>query len=199
METTEVVSKITPSTTGAPKSKDPMAPVITRVKLADGGVKFIVIMKHAMLSAEAYVELVHELRYATAKDAFDILIQSPGGSVMVGIFLISAMRATKAAVTTIANGICASMGAITLINGKNVTARPWSQIMFHQTSHADSGKSATVQEFADGTLAHGKYITELAVRRGLLTEEEMMSCFDAKENVYIDGAVMAQRTQAGGA
>lgn len=194
---TEIATKLTPSTVSAPKSKDPMAPMISRYATGEG-TKFIVILKHAMLSPEAYVELVHELRHATEKDSFIILIQSPGGSIAVGIFLITAIRASKADVTTIANGICASMGAITLVNGRTVQSRPWAQIMFHQTSHADSGKSATILEFADGTLAHGKYITELAVKRGFLLEEEMLQCFDAKENVYIDGATMASRIAKGG-
>lgn len=60
-----------------------------------------------------------------------ILINSPGGSVLSGSILISAMQTSKAKITTICSGMCASMGAMIFEYGAERLMVDRSLIMFH--------------------------------------------------------------------
>lgn len=68
-----------------------------------------------------------------------IVINSPGGSVLLGGLFLSQMEATKSPIITICHGLCASMAAIILQYGDKRYAVDKSIIMFHPASGGAQG------------------------------------------------------------
>lgn len=76
-----------------------------------------------------------------------IIINSPGGSVTAGLAIYDAMRGSRCAVSTIATGVAASMGAFLLAGGTkgHRFATQNAEIMIHQPSAGTQGKVSDME------------------------------------------------------
>lgn len=80
-------------------------------------------------------------------EPIQLFINSPGGSVTSGLQIIDMMNLIKSPVYTVGMGLCASMAAVILSNGKKGQrmALPNSRIMIHQPSGGVIGKSTDME------------------------------------------------------
>lgn len=74
-----------------------------------------------------------------SKDPLVLLINSPGGSVMLGNQILSAMEAAKGPVYTVCLDLCASMAAIIHQHGDKRYALDRSTLMFHNAAGGMNG------------------------------------------------------------
>ena len=101
--------------------------------------------------------VVAQLLYLEAQDPdkdIQFYINSPGGSVTVGMAIYDTMQYIKPDVSTICIGLAASMGAFLLSSGAKGKrlALPNSEIMIHQPSGGVSGQATEIAIVADRIL-----------------------------------------------
>ncbi len=70
-------------------------------------------------------------------DEINCHINSEGGSMMHGLSVVSAIMDATAKVTTVNDGVCASMAAVILMAGDVVKAKDYSKLMFHSPYYVD--------------------------------------------------------------
>jgi ATP-dependent Clp protease protease subunit len=92
--------------------------------------------------------ITSQLLYLEAEDKkkpIKMFINSPGGSVLAGLSIISMMESISCPVHTIISGLAASMGIVIAASGKKGerSVYPLSRIMLHQVS---GGYSGTIQD-----------------------------------------------------
>ena len=100
-----------------------------------------------------------ELDYPELKGnvPFKFIINSGGGNVVQGLRLFDAIKNNVYPITTIANGMAASMGIIILVAGKKIQATEHSTLMIHQLSAGAQGKFNELQ-------GHMKFWTDLQTK-----------------------------------
>lgn len=151
-------------------------------------------------SANAVIEGIRSANKNSPGRPIFLLIDSPGGSVLDGARMISAMQASKAPVYTVCLQICASMAAMTLQYGKLRYAVDRSIVMFHPAS-----VGGIVQGELDKVVSRfsflQRYVDKMdhytAARAGLSYEqfkaktsrELWIDAEDALQAKYIDGVV----------
>lgn len=101
--------------------------------------------------------IVAQLLYLAADDPerdINMYINSPGGSVYDGMAIYDTMQLVSCDVSTIAVGLCASMGTILLTAGTRGKryALPNSAIMMHQPWSGTQGQAADIEIHARETL-----------------------------------------------
>lgn len=168
------------------------SPVITTIQ-EDGRKITTMVIAGCVSSPEHYAQAVNILYQANRGDQVKIILVTPGGAVSTGCVMADAILSSKAEVTGIANGECASCGAFILGVCDNIEVRPWGSVMFHGSSHFDMGKTATVKERAENTLAYIEYLYSGFIKRGLLTEEEYLRLRDKKEDIYLSAEELNSR------
>jgi len=130
-------------------------------------------------------------------------INSPGGSVSAGLAIYDTMQFIKPDVSTLCNGIAASMGAFLLAAGAKGKrfSLPNSRIMIHQPSGGAQGQASDIEIQAREILyLRGRINTILSGHTGKSVEQlakdtdrdNFMSADDAVEYGLID-KVMASR------
>lgn len=146
-----------------------------------------------ILQITEYNLMPEELQPQTIK----LIINSPGGVVFWAWQLIDAIKMSEIPVTTIAQGLAASCGVLTLMAGDRRIATHNTSIMSHQFSWGSAGKEhelyAKVKEFemASGRmLAHYMKCTkksEKYIRKNLLhNSDEWLTPEEAKKHGIID-------------
>lgn len=96
-----------------------------------------VVLLATQVSTKSANDVIESIREANSKSPgkpIFLLLDSPGGSVIDGARIISAMQASKSPVYTVCLQICASMAAMILEYGKERYAVDRSIIMFHPAS-----------------------------------------------------------------
>ena len=177
-----------------PKSGHPSAPKITECPTLTEGTRYLVIIETQIGDTEAYVELLYLLNNAKDNDIVHIKIRTPGGSILTGMTIINAMLTTKAFLITEATGECASMGTGIWAAGDEIRMGRWGSVMFHSASHGDNGKSLSIMENAANVISFFNfYNDDIAVKRGLLTEEEHLRLSTDKIDMFLDYDTMAPR------
>lgn len=167
------------------KKELPMSPVITAFKNGENKVYNVIFNNNFDSDTSSVLALVDVLNNAKEGSSVNIYINSQGGSVHTLTMILAAIYNTKAKVTTIAEGLAASCGAMLWAYGHNVQISPNSVIMFHAPSHMDWDKSLNVRDRAEGILERFKALMEPILKRRLITEEQYMQMFDEKKDVYI--------------
>jgi ATP-dependent protease ClpP protease subunit len=144
-----------------------------------------------------YAELITLLRSLTAASKVEIYIGSPGGSLHTGAMIANAIRASKAAVTTIAIGVVASAAALIWSYGQRRVVMEGAVLMFHMSSHSawDNSKAIAIQ--AENTV---RYVKEIAidplVAQGLLTPDEAETIIDRRRELWLDSVTLNTRLEA---
>lgn len=94
--------------------------------------------------------ITSELLFLEAEDPnadITMYINSPGGEVVSGMAIYDIMQYIKPDVTTIVNGMAASMGSVLLMAGTKGKrfAMPNAEIMIHQPSGGSQGKASDME------------------------------------------------------
>jgi ATP-dependent protease ClpP protease subunit len=88
-----------------------------------------------------YKTLIAALKEAQEGDIIKLLINSPGGSVDVGMMIVQAMQMSRAIIVADVVYPSYSMGAIIAVAGDFLVMQPHSFLMFHTYSTGMGGKS----------------------------------------------------------
>jgi len=124
------------STEAVPELKQKILPTTLKVTKLNLKSAKIVILNDEVNSetANAVIEGIQKANATNSSQPIYLLLDSPGGSVLDGARIISAMQASKAPVYTVCLQICASMAAMILEYGVERYAVDRSIIMFHPAS-----------------------------------------------------------------
>ena len=177
-------------------SNHPHSPTIIKSKLGEKNTKYTVIFNVHFSSEDSVIELIDCYNYAIAGDKFEILIQSPGGSVPTLMNIIEAMKTSKAKTKAIVYGMAASCGALLWLWSDEQEMLPGTGVMFHSTGQMMMGKSLDIIDDASATVEYVKAIMAPAVEKGYLTEEEFMEMFKLKKDIWISYDEFVKRTTA---
>lgn len=105
------------------------------------------------LALNIIAQLKH-LEFADPEGEIKMIINSPGGSVIDGMAIFDIMRQISCPITTIGNGMQASMGSILLAAGDNRYMTPNADLMIHQImTGANGGTQHTDFEIRTGHTA----------------------------------------------
>ena len=118
------------------------------------------------------------------KDIF-LYINSPGGSVSVGMSVYDTMQFIKPDVSTLCMGMAASMGSFLLMagaKGKRV-ALPNSKIMIHQPSGGAQGQATDIEIHAREILKTREQLNRIYADRTGQTFEKI--CADMERDFYM--------------
>lgn len=109
--------------------------------------------------------VVSELLYldSISHDDIFLYINSPGGSVSDGMAIYDTMNYIKSDVSTVAVGLCASMGAFLLAAGKKGKrlSLPNSEIMIHQVLGGAQGMASDIKIHAERILETKKKLNSI--------------------------------------
>ena len=109
--------------------------------------------------------IISQLLYLDSINHEDIYlyINSPGGSVTSGLAIIDTMNYIQSDVSTLAIGMCASMGAVILASGtkEKRLSLAHSQIMIHQVLGGAQGRASDIKIQAERILEMKKEINKL--------------------------------------
>ena len=151
--------------------------------------------------------VVAQLLYLEAKDPdkdIQLYIDSPGGSITVGMAIYDTMQYIKCDVSTICIGMAASMGAFLLAAGERGKrfALPNSEVMIHQPLIAGgglSGQTTDIKIYTDHLVNTKKKMNEILAERTGQTYEKLcedterdnfMTAQEAKEYGLIDEVIV---------
>jgi ATP-dependent Clp protease protease subunit len=136
-------------------------------------------------NTEACNIVMAELLYlsSTSDEEIQIMINSPGGSVVDGLGVIDTMSLIKCPVSTICMGMAASMGAVLLASGAEGRrfVLPHSRVMIHQPSTSFRGKFTDMEIELAQTARCKKDLYEILSKRMNKPFEEIEAlCKDDK-------------------
>jgi ATP-dependent Clp endopeptidase proteolytic subunit ClpP len=141
-----------------------------------------------LLSLDSRVDVVH------------LHINSPGGDVIQGLSIISAMRQMKAAIHVHVDGIASSMAAVIAVCGDKVSMMDYSKLMVHDPffSGTDSSKLSPKQKKSLDSITDT--LRTILSRRGkskeeiarLMGEETWFTADEAKSAGLIDEVVSSK-------
>jgi ATP-dependent Clp protease protease subunit len=147
--------------------------------------------------------IVAQLLHLESEDPdkdISLYVNSPGGSVYVGLAIYDTMQFIKPDVQTICVGIAMSMGALLLAGGAKGKrmALPNAKIMIHQVSGGFSGQASDIEIHAREALSIRQKLDEiLALHTGQDVEtvshdterDNFMSSEEAREYGLIDRVI----------
>ena len=115
-------------------------------------------------TADQLIKGIHRAnKEGKPNDPIALYINSPGGSVIAGLRILDAMKASKRPITTVCVSACFSMAGIIFISGDHRVMLPHSLVLLHD------GQSG-----AQGTTA--KVYSEIAVFQKLDNDLEQIVC-----------------------
>lgn len=144
------------------------------------------------------VQIQEILHLGLTADPIFIVLKSPGGSVIEGAQIISAMEAAKGPVYTICDTLCASMAAMIFEYGTKRYMVDRSFVMFHPAS---GGAEGEIDKMTSRLLSIQKYIGKMesyiATRNNMTFErykqlagvELWIDSEDATNNGFADGII----------
>lgn len=112
--------------------------------------------------------------------ALSVHINSMGGSVFEGIAILNALRAHPAKVTTIVDGLAASIASVVAMGGDEVVMSANSQMMIHNASGFVSGDAKAMSERAAVLEKQNQNIASIYADRAGGTVEDWQAAMDAE-------------------
>jgi ATP-dependent Clp protease protease subunit len=165
-----------------------------------------ILMLTGKFEMETIMPLVHQIfeynlmEPELAPERITLMINSPGGRIDSCLTLIDAMNTSEIPVDTMASGLAASCGILTLMAGDNRFASKTAQIMSHQYAAGSSGKEHELygrikswEHTSEWMVDHYKHCTGLSekvIRKDLLGPTDVwMTAQEAKGFNLIDQVV----------
>jgi len=127
-------------------------------------------------------------------DQINVRINSEGGDAVHGLSVVSAIMDATASVTTVNDGICASMSAVVLMTGNRVKAKDYSKLMFHSPYYIDENgdKINNLSPKQQKGLAMMRdTLIRLLMKRGK-TEDEAKAIIGAADKWYTPEEALAE-------
>lgn len=121
-----------------------------------------------------YIEMIHQIRYASANDTIYIHLCCPGGRCDTGVQIINAMRHSPAHIVTCLESEAHSMATYIFLSGSEFIVEPNCRMLFHYYSGGASGKGNELEARVD---SNSEYFSQLAydIYIPFLTKEEVSS------------------------
>ena len=120
------------------------------------------------------------------REEIKVFINSSGGELYAGLSGVSAIRASKSPVHTIALGCAFSMGFLLLIVGHKRSCQEFSTIMYHQMSAGASIRpTADLVQVTERVVAQQETMEELVKECTLIPEEDLNDIFTHKHDLYL--------------
>ena len=165
-----------------------------------------ILMLTGKFEMEVVMPIVHQIfeynmmEPELAPERLTLMINSPGGRIDSCLTLIDAMNTSDIPVDTMASGLAASCGILTLMAGDNRFASKTAQIMSHQYAAGSSGKEHELygrikswEHTSEWMVDHYKHCTGLSekkIRKDLLGPTDVwMTAQEAKGFNIIDQVV----------
>lgn len=134
-------------------------------------------------------------------DTVHMHINSPGGDVLSGLSIISAMRSMQAFVHVHVEGIAASMAAVIAVCGDRVSMQDYSKLMIHDPFFSGVDKAKMNDKAAKALGSITDTLQTILSRRGckkekiasLMAAETWFTADEAKTEGLIDDVVSSQR------
>lgn len=158
----------------------------------------VVLLGEFGFNAVEIAEQIDRMNSESETEPINLIIMSPGGSVLTGGALISAIESSKAEVRVICKVLCASMAAITLQYGHKRYATDRTIIMYHSASGGAQGDVDRMHSQIGMIKTYvGKMEAHVAQRMGISFDfykslsgvELWIDSQDSKNNKYIDEIV----------
>jgi len=136
-----------------------------------------------------------------SKEPIVILIDSPGGSVLSGEKVVSAIEASKADVYTVCTGMCASMAAIIHAYGTKRLATDRAILMYHDASAMVGGRVSEMLSILNLIRRKLDKTNHYIANRSKLSYQELITLEannfwidseDAMEKGLVDGLVVVE-------
>jgi hypothetical protein len=159
---------------------------ITSIPNANNGKDYFCNIDYTVRECRPYLDLLMILQQATENDTITLNIYTYGGSVNTGCFIINPMLNTKAHVRTIAYGICASIGAMIWVCGKERIATKNATIMFHMPSGGAFGKVADNAEQSTHVQQYFAWFMS-TVAKDVVTADEFDQIINCRTDIFIPG------------
>jgi ATP-dependent Clp protease protease subunit len=146
--------------------------------------------------SERHIDTI--MRLGKSSEPIVVLIDSPGGSVLVGEQIVTAMEAAHGPVYTVCLKMCASMGAIIHQYGTKRFALDRSVLMFHDASAGASGRVSEMLSLLEFIKRKLEKTNRYIVSRSKVSYEELMNleannywldAEEAKEKGFVDELV----------
>lgn len=127
-------------------------PIKCQIRAADSGVTRVDVMDDIGeggwfsegLSAKAFAS-----KLSGVKGALEVHINSGGGDVFDGIAIGNAIRAHKGPVTTVVDGLAASIASVIAQSGQDRVVQPGAMLMIHDAFGMTVGNAAEMRQMAD--------------------------------------------------
>lgn len=154
--------------------------------------KYICTIDYFVGKPDPYFNIVHLLGNAVEGDEVIFNIFSYGGSVETGCMIINAMKNTKAKVTTVALGLCASIAAMIWSCGHERVVEDGATLMYHMPSGMVYGKTADNEEESRQIQEYfAEFMKE--VTKGILTEDELNKIVGRRMDLFIPASTIKAR------
>lgn len=184
---------------GTPGFMPPIDPsvagFITAKQNEQGGMTYTCSIDFVMRTCEQYFKLLDVLDRATKNDEVILYIYSYGGMVETGVHIITSMLYTKAKVTTIACGMCASIGAMIWTCGQYRKVTDNATLMFHMPSGGTAGKTA---DTAEKSTYIQQFFSSFMKRfaRGLLSDDDITNIVEHRSDTFLPAETVKSRLAA---
>lgn len=113
-------------------------------------------------------------------DEITVRINSPGGDVFDGIAIMNLLRNHKAKVTTVVDGLAASIASVIMLAGDEVEVSPSSMVMIHQAWFVAVGNKKDLRDAADllGQIEDATIIPAYVAKTGK-SKDEIVAMLEA--------------------
>jgi len=146
-------------------------------------------------------EFVNELRFLDSLelDEINVHINSPGGSVIDGFGIFSAIRNAKTPVNTIIEGIAASIAGIIAMAGHNRSIADFGRLMIHDPHFGRKAENEQEKNTLDSikdsiiTILSNNSSLDAEEIFNLMTEETWFNAEDAKAFGFVDNVFSTTR------
>lgn len=105
-------------------------------------------------------------------DEITVRINSPGGSVFDGIAILNALRGHKAKITTVVDGLAASIASVIAMAGDEIVMGRNSELMIHDASSVCVGQAKDMQSMADNLARASNNIASIYAEKAGGTVDE---------------------------
>lgn len=124
-------------------------------------------------------------------DELEVHVNSPGGAVWDGIAIMNALKAHRARVTVIVDGLAASAASIVAMGGDEVVMAEGSQMMIHQASGGVYGNSDFMRDTASLLDKIDSNMAGIYARKAGGTRDSWLALMNAETWYNADEAVAA--------
>ncbi len=168
------------------KRNKPDVPTISKMENTKGGFNYVITIRSAISSPDNFASACDIINTAKEKDTINIVINTPGGYVVSGLTIVSAMQNSKATITTTAVGLVASCGFVIWSYGHNLKMSKFAKLMCHASSGGFMGKTRDQRDNAIAQELRMKELIRPAIDKKIITEEQFNKAFDDKADIYIN-------------